>query len=181
MAGRDMLVAARHDDEALAVLVRAYHDRIHRYGLRVCRDGYDADDAIQEAFTRLGRRPDVIAHPGMLAWLMRVVRNACMRMLRPFVRERRVLGQRTAADEQSAIDGPDPHAALERWELVRAVHAAIASLDRADREIIVMRDLEGLTGEETCAALDLAPAAMKSRLHRARARLREHLRHGMGR
>jgi RNA polymerase sigma-70 factor (ECF subfamily) len=177
MAGRDLSVAATHDDEALAVLVRAYHDRIHRYGLRVCRDGFDADDAIQEAFTRLARRPDVIEHPGRLAWLMRVVRNACLRMIRPLSRERQVLGQRAVADEHPAVDAPDTHAALERWELVRAVHAAIASLDPADREIIVLRDLEGLTGDEACAVLGVAPAAMKSRLHRARTRLRECLRH----
>ncbi len=42
-------MAARGDDEALALLVRAHHDRVYRFGLRVCRDGFDADDAVQEA------------------------------------------------------------------------------------------------------------------------------------
>jgi RNA polymerase sigma-70 factor (ECF subfamily) len=66
-----------------------------------------------------------------------------------------------------------PDAALERWQLVRSVHAAIAELAPPYREVLVLRDLEGLTGEETCAALGLETATMKTRLHRARALLRE--------
>lgn len=172
--------AAAGNDEALAALVRAYHDRVYRFGLRVCRDGFDADDAVQEAFTQLSRRPDVVRHPGALSWLMTTVRNACMRMLRPFMRERRTLGERLADPEatggaEPSAEGLDPQAALERWELVRAVHAAIATLERPYREVLVLRDLEGLSGEETCKALGLELAAMKTRLHRARARLREGL------
>lgn len=58
---------------------------------------------------------------------------------------------------------------------MQAVHAAIAKLERPYREVVVMRDLEGLSGEETCAALGLELAAMKTRLHRARKQLREAL------
>jgi Sigma-70 region 2 len=48
---RAMLTAATGGDEAApALLVRAYHDRVYRFGVRVCRDGFDADDAVQEAF-----------------------------------------------------------------------------------------------------------------------------------
>lgn len=64
---------------------------------------------------------------------------------------------------------------MERWELVRAVHTALAALDEPYRRVLVLRDLEGLSGDETCAALGLETAAMKSRLHRARAMLREAL------
>jgi len=67
-------------------------------------------------------------------------------------------------------------AALERYERVRVVHEAIASLDPAHREVLIMRDLEGRSGEETCRALGIETAAMKSRLHRARAQLRERIR-----
>src|SRR4051812_45185532 len=69
--------AARGVDAALALLVRAYHDRVYRFGLRVCQDAYDADDAVQEAFTTLARRRDVARDRGLLSWLMTVVRNAC--------------------------------------------------------------------------------------------------------
>jgi RNA polymerase sigma-70 factor, ECF subfamily len=173
-----LVAAARTDDEALGLLMRAYHERVYRYGLRVCRDGFDADDAVQEAFTKLSRRPDVTRDRGALAWLMTVIRRACIKMLRPFARERRTLGSRVA--DHHAVEHPDdrddPRAALERWELVRSIHAAIASLEPPFRDVIVMRDLEGMSGDETCAALGLEPAAMKTRLHRAREKLRRALR-----
>ena len=76
--------AARGDDNALASLVSAYHDRVYRFGLGVCRDGFDADDAVQEAFSKLARRPDVARSEGALFWLLRVVKNACLRLLLPF-------------------------------------------------------------------------------------------------
>lgn len=166
--------AARGDDEALSLLVRAYHDRVYRFGLRVCRDGFDADDAVQEAFSKVAKRRDVIADPGVLSWLFSVVRNACLRMLRRFARNRRVVAE--GADPEEIPAGQEnAQEALERQELVLSVHAAIASLERPYREVIVMRDLEGLSGEETCAALGLEIAAMKTRLHRARTKLREAL------
>ena len=171
-----LIAAAQGDDEALASLVRAYHDRVYRFGLRVCRDGYDADDAVQEAFIKLAKRPEVIKDQGALSWLMTVVRNACLRMMRPFLRQRRALGeQEEAFAVQEAADPLDPQQALERFELVQSVHAAIAQLGRPYREVLVMRDLEGLSGEDTCRALGLEPATMKTRLHRARTKLREAL------
>ena len=132
---------------------------------------------MQEAFIKLAQRPDVMRDPGAFSWLMTVVRNACVRMLRPFARARRMLGERVDDDEQIVSSTLDPRQALERFELVQSVHAAIAALERPFREVLVMRDLEGLTGEETCAALGLETAAMKSRLHRARSQLRQKLLH----
>jgi RNA polymerase sigma-70 factor (ECF subfamily) len=167
--------AARGDDEALAALVRAYHDRVYRFGLRVCRDGYDTDDAVQEAFTKLAKRPEVMGDPGALSWLLTVVRNACLRMLRPLVRERRPLGEQLEEDTGLPPDALDPQQALERWELIHSVHAAIADLACPYREVLILRDLEGLSGEQTCQDLGLEQATMKTRLHRARAQLREAL------
>ncbi|WXH31930.1 ECF RNA polymerase sigma factor SigE [Myxococcus stipitatus] len=175
--GELLAAAARGDDEALAALVRAYHDRVYRFGLRVCRDGYDADDAVQEAFTKLARRPEVQRDASVLSWLMSVVRHACLRMLRPFVRERQPLGTRLEGTEGPASDVLDPQQALERWELIQSVHAAIAGLAPVYREVLIMRDLEGLSGEEVCRALGLELATMKTRLHRARSQLREELLH----
>ena len=176
MTHREQLVAAASgDDRALAELVRSYHERVYRYGVRVCRDGFDADDAVQEAFTKLSRRPDVVADPSALSWLFSVVRNACVRMLRPFVRERRSLGERVAETEELPADSLDPESALERQRLVHAVHEAISKLSRSSREVLVMRDLEGLSGPETCSALGLSQATMKTRLHHARAELRSEL------
>ena len=168
-----LAAATGGDDEALASLVRAHHDRVYRFGRRVCRDGFDADDAVQEAFVKLSRRPDVVRTEGALFWLLSVVKSACLRLLRPLAREKKHLGQRLAEGDAEPSDDLDPQAALERWQLVQAVHAGIACLERPYREILILRDLEGLSGAETCAALGLEPATMKTRLHRARAQLRE--------
>jgi RNA polymerase sigma-70 factor, ECF subfamily len=170
-----LAAAMRGDDAALTLLVRTHHDRVYRFGLRVCRDGFDADDAVQEAFAKLAQRRDVVVHPGALSWLMSVVRNACLRMLRPFVRERRTLGERDSDLESVASELADPERAFERWQLVQAVHASIALLAAPYREVLILRDLEGLSGEETCRALGIELAMMKTRLHRARAQLRDDL------
>jgi RNA polymerase sigma-70 factor (ECF subfamily) len=167
--------AAGGDDEALRSLVQAYHDRVYRFGVRVCRDRFDAEDAVQEAFQKLARRPDVQRDPGVLAWLMTTIRHTCQRMLRPFARARARLGERTDDLDAVASTAPGPDAALERWRLVRAVHEALTALAPAYREVILLRDLEGLSGDEVCQALGLSEAAMKSRLHRARALVRERL------
>ena len=97
-------------------------------------------------------------------------------MLRPFARERRALGERLADGEAVPSSALDPQAALEQWQLVHAVHQAIAGLARPYREVLVMRDLEGLSGQQACAALGLTEATMKTRLHRARQDLRAALR-----
>src|SRR4051812_37899587 len=147
------------DDRALAELVAAYHDRVYRFGRRVCRDGFDADDAVQEAFTKLARRPDVMADRSALSWLMSVVRRTCRRMLRPFWRQQSALGEPVEADAV-AVDAMSPELAREKFELVHAVQTAIASLPAPYREVIILRDLEGLSGEETCRALRLELATM---------------------
>ena len=172
------LSAAAGDDVALEQLVHAYHDRVYRFGLRVCRDGFDAEDAVQQAFLKLARRPDVQRDPSALSWLMTVVRNACRRLLRPFVTGRVRLSD-DASLEQIQAPHLDPEAALERWRLVHGVHRAIAGLDLPHREVLVMRDVEGLSGKEVCSALGLSEAAMKSRLHRARSLVREELQRSM--
>lgn len=169
------LLAAREGDAlALQHLVQTYHDRVYRFGLRACRDGFDADDAVQEAFTKLAVRPDVMRDPSVLSWLMTVVRNTCSRLLRPFLRERRVFGERAELDAIES-DALAPDAALERFRLVHAVHQLIAELPREAREVILLRDVEGLTGEETARALGIHEATMKTRLHRARALVRDRL------
>lgn len=166
--------AAKGDDVALAALVRLYHDRVYRFGLRVCRDASDTDDAVQHAFTALAKRADVASDPGALAWLLTTVRNACIRLLRPFARQRRALGEPVDPDEAAAL-ALSPEGALERFELVKQVHASIARLPEPYRQVIVLRDLEGLTGDETCAALHIELSTMKTRLHRARSMLRAEL------
>src|SRR6187402_3188466 len=75
-------------DAALSVLIRTYHDRVYRFGRGICRNQFDADDAVQEAFIKLAGRPDVQRDMAVLSWLMSVVRNSCLKMLKSFRRSR---------------------------------------------------------------------------------------------
>jgi RNA polymerase sigma-70 factor (ECF subfamily) len=68
-----------------------------------------------------------------------------------------------------------PQQALERFRLSYTVHQAIAELAPEYREVLVLRDLEGMAGSEVCEALGIGEAAMKSRLHRARRQVRDFL------
>jgi RNA polymerase sigma-70 factor (ECF subfamily) len=113
--------------------------------------------------------------PSALSWLMTVVRHACMRMLRPFIRQRRTLGERVA--DAREIPGRDlnPEQALERRELVNLVRAAIGTLPLHYREVVIIRDIEGLSGEDAASALGIDLSTMKTRLYRAREQLRETL------
>jgi RNA polymerase sigma-70 factor (ECF subfamily) len=173
--GPRVLAAAHGDDAALSQLIQAYHTRVYRFGRRVCRTPEDAEDAVQEAFIKLSRRPDVVAHPGALSWLFSVVRHACALMFSPLLL---LVPRETLKDVVERLDAEqaNPEQALQRWELVQAVHAAIAKLDPPYREVLVLRDIEGLSAAQTCRLLKLELASMKSRLHRARNQLRETLR-----
>jgi RNA polymerase sigma-70 factor, ECF subfamily len=164
------------DDLALAELMRTQYAPLLRFGQRVCTDPMDADDAVQEAFVKLARRPDLPREAGALAWLFTVVRNECLR----FLRRARLLGQRlsrSAAEPQAPELTPEQ--LLARYDLGELVRAALAELEPQYRQVLVLRDIESLSGEQVCATLELSDAAMKSRLHRARARLRRALVRGM--
>lgn len=166
--------AVAGDDQALGVLVRTYHAQLLRFGRRVCRDEADADDAVQEAFIKLAHRPEVQRDAGVLAWLFTVIKHACLRFLRKAGLSRRVLGVQVEANDEP--DGElSPEQRLERYRISELVRDAIAELEAPCREVIILRDIEGLSGPEVCESLALSEAAMKSRLHRARAALRDRL------
>jgi RNA polymerase sigma-70 factor, ECF subfamily len=163
----EAIVARRRGDpRAIEILDR-------RRVLTLRDEGYEA---VLERY-ELATRPDVARDPSVLSWLFTVVRNACLRLLRPFARERKSLGARVEEEETDDVPSQalDPEAALERWRLVHAVHQAISTLDRPRRDVIIMRDLEGLSGPDACTALGLTEATMKTRLQRARAELRREI------
>lgn len=175
MERQQILVSAlAGDDDALGVLVRTYHAQLLRVGLRACRNQFDADDAVQEAFIRLARRPELTHHTSVLGWLVTVVRRACLRLLRRGSLATRYFGEAVDADSAEETR-PLEDELLERYRISELVRGAIAKLPEAQRAVLILRDIEGLSGPEVCASLAISEASMKSRLHRARAELRERL------
>lgn len=162
------------DEQALTHLVRSYSAQLWRFGRRVCRDDLDAEDAVQEAFVRLARYPELQRAPGVLAWLRTVVKRICLRLLRRSGATTRRLGTRVEVDEE-----PDARITqeegLERYRITELVRSAIAQLQSPYRAVIILRDIEGLSGPEVCSQLQISEAAMKSRLHRAREEVRQTL------
>jgi RNA polymerase sigma-70 factor (ECF subfamily) len=153
---------------------------VYRYGIGFCRDPDDASDVSQDVMLALVRnlrrfRGDA----SLLTWAYVVARRACTRHRKrrhgePAARAALTAPSGDDADRSLEIPSPEPQPDedLERRELRGAIEDAIAALPRPQREVILLRDVEGLSTREVARALRLGEHAVKSRLHRARAALR---------
>jgi RNA polymerase sigma factor (sigma-70 family) len=159
--------AQRGDPRAITMLVSGSHVHVRRFARTLCSTPEDAEDATQEALIVLYRKIGTLRATAALAsWMFQIVRNECIR------RSRIALHRPTAIAtvEHSAED-----AVLARLEVERIVDA-IAGLPSDQRSVLVLRDIQGLSGAATAQTLGLSRAAMKSRLHRGREALRAGLR-----
>ncbi|MFJ6373872.1 RNA polymerase sigma factor [Streptomyces virginiae] len=165
-----LIVAAQRGDlDAVTALVSGSHPNVRKFAYSLCASPEDAEDAAQEALIILYRRIGMLRASGALAsWMFRIVRNECLRRARLLPRERTVL-----PDPSEAVMSAEDEV-LERLEAAR-VARAIAALPADQRRVLIMRDIQGYSGRMAANALGLSPAAMKSRLHRARAALRHTL------
>ncbi len=166
-AERIVSAAQQGDTRALALLLSGSHAHVRRFARTLCSTPEDAEDAAQEALIVLYRRIGTLRATAALgSWMFQIVRNECIRRSRASLRRSTPI----AAVEPSAED-----AALARMEVERIVDS-IAGLPPEQRAVLVLRDVQGLSGAATAQALGLSRAAMKSRLHRGRETLRSQLR-----
>ncbi len=174
LAPDDLLVAAQAGDtSALNQIVAANRQGVYRYGLHVCRTTEDAEDAVHEtlwAATRAIRTFRGTA-TSIASWMFTIVRRECLRLLE---RHRRTAALDTSEDEllTELIDPSDAVALKRRVELLAS---ALADLDPLHREVILLRDIQELSAPEAAQQLGISIDALKSRLHRARVNLREHV------
>jgi RNA polymerase sigma factor (sigma-70 family) len=158
--------AQQGDPRAITTLVSDSHAHVRRFAHTLCSTPEDAEDAAQEALIVLYRKIGTLRATAALgSWMFRIVRNECIRRSRLALR--RPISAATV--EPSAED-----AALARLEIERIVDS-IAGLPAEQRAVIVLRDIQGLSGAATAQTLGLSRAAMKSRLHRGREALRSRL------
>ncbi len=161
-----MLAAREGDQAAIAALVSGSYPHIQRFASSLCATSQDAEDAAQEAMIVLFRKIGTLRAAGALAsWMFRIVRNECLRRLQS-------AGRRDPVAEGVIASAEDD--VLARLEIDR-ITTAIAALPDDQRRVLIMRDVQGLPGSAVARALGLSTAAMKSRLHRARAEVRAHL------
>ncbi|TXS20058.1 RNA polymerase sigma factor [Streptomyces sp. ms191] len=170
----ERLVKAAQDGDlsSLTTVVLESQPHVRRFALSLCASPQDAEDAAQEALIILYRKIGTLRASGALAsWMFRIVRNECLRQVRLLV-PRRV--DRAPAEEEAPAEPSAEEAVLHRQEVAR-IASAVGALPRDQRQVLVMRDIQGLPGRTVARALGLSDAAMKSRLHRARAALRHSL------
>jgi RNA polymerase sigma factor (sigma-70 family) len=159
--------AQQGDPRAIATLVSGSHDHVKRFAHSLCSTPEDAEDAAQEALIVLYRKIGTLRAAAALAsWMFQIVRNEC-------IRRTRIALRRPVSAANAAPSAED--AALARLEMERIVDC-IAGLPPEQRAVLVLRDIQGLSGSATAQALGLSRAAMKSRLHRGRETLRSQLR-----
>jgi RNA polymerase sigma-70 factor (ECF subfamily) len=169
------------DDAAFAVLVRAHAGRMLAVARRILRSEDDGRDAVQDAFLQAFRGIDGFQGGARLStWLHRIVVNACLMRLRSRARrpEQPIddLLPRFYEDGHRVDPGPpwrsDDADPVEQRELAERVRGAIDRLPEIHRNVLLLRDIEGLDTEETARLLDVKADTVKVRLHRARQALR---------
>jgi len=168
MLAEPQLVEAACGGDAAAVerLLVVCQPDLRRFARRTCSNGADAEDAVQIALWQLYRRIGALRTAAAFAsWLFRIVERECYRLLH-------------ARDRLDALDASlddvlrqEPLPLALRRDLV----AAIATLPEPYRKILILRDIDELTAPEAADQLGISTDAVKSRLHRARAMVREHL------
>jgi len=169
------------DPDAFEILVRTHMPALLRVARRFMRSEEDARDAVQDAFVSAFKSIGKFESNAQLAtWLHRIVINASLMRLRSQRRrpeeDIETLLPRFREDghqlEPSEPWGETAETILQRSELGSVVRAAIDRLPDTYREVLLLRDIEELSGEEAAAVLGVTPNAVKIRLHRARQALR---------
>jgi RNA polymerase sigma-70 factor (ECF subfamily) len=180
----ELIDAAQHgDNSAFDRLVREYQDYLYRLMVRACHHPDDAEEVASEAFVRAYERLcQFEGRSSFVTWLGRIATNLCFRRrekseLPPESLEERAREEEGHPDRTPAFSGPTPEQRAIQEEMKRTIRSAIAELPEPEQTVFRFRDIDQLSALETAARTGLTVAAVKARLHRARARLRKQLNH----
>jgi RNA polymerase sigma-70 factor (ECF subfamily) len=181
--------AQRGDIDAFNTLVLAYQSQVYNVAYRIMGDEAAAADATQEAFISAYKALKGFRGGSFKSWLLRTVTNACYDALRYSKRRPATsldaLGEEpdgnpgdpsgAGYDEFVASEEESPAAAAERNELRRTIVAGIKLLPADQRITFVLSDVQGMSYEEVADAMQTSLGTVKSRLSRARAKMRDYL------
>jgi len=164
-------------------LVQRYQQALFNFGLRICGQAADAEDMVQDTFLNVFKYLNTFRFETQFKnWLYRIAMSVCVKRRRrsKFAPESELsLDEFLPGDEQVVDDVPawarEPLDRLLDEELARRIEDAILALPESYRPVLVLRDLEGFSTEETAQILNLTPGNVKVRLHRARLFVREQL------
>jgi RNA polymerase sigma-70 factor, ECF subfamily len=171
--------AQRGDLNAFNRLVLAYQDLAFNVAYRMLNDDAQAEDATQTAFLSAYRSLASYRGGSFKAWVLRMVTNTCYDELRRRQRHPTTPLEPEGEDEEEiesprwlADDGPSPEESVERGELESAIQHCLAELPDDFRAVVVLVDVQGMDYEEVSAAVGKPLGTIKSRLARARHKLR---------
>src|SRR6266536_618845 len=174
--------AKRGDDKAFEELVRRYDRNVCLIAQHITQNREDAEDVVQDAFLKAyGNLTQFQEQSKFYTWLVRIAVNEALMKLRRRRPERMVSLDEDVKTEDDSLPrevadwSPNPEQMYKQAELREILTRTIQGLPAGFRTVFVLRDVEGLSTEETAQALELSIPAVKSRLLRARLQLRERL------
>jgi RNA polymerase sigma-70 factor, ECF subfamily len=160
------------DIEALDHMSRCFGERLLKVGRKYCRNPEEAQDAVQDALLLAGEHLGSYRGEGSPEkWLMRMVINACSRMRRGRKNDPNL----HAIDTEVADSSQSPENQANIGETAQALGRSLLNLSPKDRSIVLLADVEGWTGPEIAAKTGMTAGAVRTRLSRARAQLRDEL------
>jgi RNA polymerase sigma-70 factor (ECF subfamily) len=180
-ADEELLTAARQGDAAaLETLLVRYQPHLYRFGLRMCGNEEDAGDVAQESLISMARSlRDFRGDSSVSSWLYTIARRFCIKKRRRSkfapAREESLDAPGIDAAQHLADPAPSPEQTAANRELQHALTRAIDGLEPPQREVLLLRDVEGLSAPEVAKVLGISVDAVKSRLHRARVAVRQAL------
>ena len=170
--------ARRGDRRALEQLLSRHQRRVYRFGLKMCRDPEDAKDVLQDTLLAVARGvKDFRGASSVSTWLYTIARSFCIKKRRRSkfapAEEASLEGESATEVREIADTSRGPDESLAGRQIEAALERAIGELAPMYREVLVLRDVEGLSAPEVAEVLGLTVEAVKSRLHRARVAVRE--------
>lgn len=171
---QELLELARSGQpDALQELLERHQGQIYRFGMKMCRNPEDAKDVLQDTLLSVARSvKDFRGSSAISTWLFTVARSFCLKK-----RRKGKFAPTEPASLESVIEHvADPNRAADEMlaskQVERALEMAIGNLEPRYREVLLLRDVEGLTAPEVARITGASVQAVKSRLHRARLSVR---------
>jgi RNA polymerase sigma-70 factor (ECF subfamily) len=178
----DVITRAKTRSEtAFEQLVEHYERRAFRLAWRITRNQEDAEDVVQNAFVKAFQNlTDFRGDSRFYTWLVRITINEALMKIRRRRSNEDSINESPQADDISVPleikdQAANPEQRYLQYEVQRILAATINELEPPYRAVFQLRDVEGLSTEQTAQALDLSSSTVKTRLHRARMKLRETL------
>lgn len=177
----DLVALAQVGDEAaFTELVHRHESRVYTLALKMLRNPADAEDVLQETFINVLRSLKQFRGESTFAtWLYRIAYNGTLMRLRKSSMavslDEAIEGDESEIPRELTDWSHDPESALLNQETRSEMQAAVDTLSTPLRSVFILRDVDGLSTEETAAVLDVSVQVVKTRLHRARMIMRNRL------